>query len=151
MLIDLGFIWDNFLQVLILLILVTVVKTGLNIAILRGLGLMWQRAFFVGVVLGQLGEFSFLLVAMGTANGVVGDNDNRLLVTTIALSLVISPLWLSTARRLGDLAGHPTQGLRPVVRHVYSQQKRAARVHRYLAKRRWRKYVPPATSPAQKK
>lgn len=139
MLIDLRFIWDNLLQVAILLALVTVVKTALNVGILRLLGQPWAQAFYVGVVLAQIGEFSFLLVASGRSIGVVDDEAHRLLVTVIALSLVFSPLWLSIAKRLQELASsRPAEGLGPIVRQVVSHQRRATRVHIYIARRRWR-------------
>lgn len=138
LLIDFGFIWDNLLQVAILLVLVTVVKTALNVGILRLLGRPWPRAFYVGVVLAQIGEFSFVLVANGTAIGFVDDEANRLLVTVIALSLVISPLWLTIAKRLQDLASHPVEGLRPMLRRMAVHQRRTTRLHLYIARRRWR-------------
>ena len=142
LLIDLGFIWDNLLQVIILLLLVTVVKTAVNIGILRLLRLPLQQAFYIGVVIGQIGEFSFLLVATGTDSGVVDDATNRLLVAVIALSLVISPLWLTIARRLQHLASHPTEGLRPILQDIYSYLRRNARVHVYLVRRRLRALRP---------
>jgi CPA2 family monovalent cation:H+ antiporter-2 len=138
LLIDLGFIWDNLLQVIVLLLLVTVVKTAVNIGILRLLRLARPRSFYVGVVLGQIGEFSFLLVATGTSSGIVDEETNRLLIAVIALSLVISPLWLTTAKRLQHLATHPTEGVRAILRDMVTDQRRTTRVHLYLAKRRLR-------------
>ena len=104
LLIDLGYIWRNLGTVLVLLLVVTVGKTAMNVAILRLLGEPWPRAFLGGVVLGQIGEFSFVLAALGLSNGLVGPEAYRLVVAVIALSLMISPLWLDAARRLQALA-----------------------------------------------
>ena len=100
LLIDLDFIWANIGRVLAWLAIVTVVKTALNIGLLRALGQPWPRAFLAGVLLGQIGEFSFLLAAQGGAAGIVPEGQTPLLIAVVALSLLISPLWLATARRL---------------------------------------------------
>ncbi len=104
LLIDLGYIWRNLGSVLVLLLVVTLGKTAMNLGILRLLGEPWPRAFLIAVVLGQVGEFSFVLAALGLSNGLVGAEEHRLVVAVIALSLVISPLWLDAARRLHALA-----------------------------------------------
>lgn len=104
LLIDIHFIWDNLLAVLGILALVTIGKTAANITILRLLRQPWQRAFLVGVVIGQVGEFSFVLAAAGLANGILSPRLNQLMVAVIALSLMSSPLWLSVARRLHGMA-----------------------------------------------
>ncbi len=100
LLIDLNFIWDNLGRVLSWLAIVTVVKTALNIALIRALGQPWPRAFLAGVLLGQIGEFSFLLAAQGGVAGIVPAGQGPLVIAVVALSLLISPLWLLTARRL---------------------------------------------------
>lgn len=100
LLIDLDFIYANLGRVLSWLAIVTVVKTALNIMLIRATGRPWPQAFLAGVLLGQVGEFSFLLAAVGTDAGIVPPSDRSLLVAVIALSLLISPLWLATARRL---------------------------------------------------
>ena len=97
LLIDLNFIWHNLGRVLSWLVVVTVVKTALNIALIRILGQPWPRAFLAGVLLGQIGEFSFLLAAVGGDAGIVPEDEAPLVVAVVALSLLFSPLWLATA------------------------------------------------------
>ena len=104
LLIDLDYVWRHLGSILVLLIFVTLGKTAMNVGILRLLGEPWPRAFLIGVVLGQIGEFSFVLAALGLSNGLIAAADHRLVVAVIALSLVIGPLWLDVARRLRDLA-----------------------------------------------
>lgn len=100
LLLDLGYIWDNLGEVLVLLLLVTLAKSAMNIAVLRLLGESWQRAWIAGISIGQIGEFSFVLVATGFSVGFIQPEGQKLAVAIIALSLVTSPLWLLTARRL---------------------------------------------------
>ncbi len=125
LLIDLGFIWDNLGTVILLLGVVTVLKTAMNVGVLHLLGEPWQRAFLAGVVLGQVGEFSFLLVAAGTAAAILGPDDSFLIVSVIALSLVFSPLWLMTARRIHNLASGPTSALGPLLDEIYGREAHA--------------------------
>jgi monovalent cation:H+ antiporter-2, CPA2 family len=104
LLIDLHYIAQNWRQVLLVLLVVTLLKTTVNVAILHWLGEPWQRAFHSGVVLGQIGEFSFILVAAGLTAEVISQDGYRLMISVIALSLLISPMWLAIARRLHDAA-----------------------------------------------
>jgi CPA2 family monovalent cation:H+ antiporter-2 len=119
LLIDLNFIWANIGQVLSWLAVVTVVKTMLNIALFRLLGEAWPRAFLAGVLLGQIGEFSFLLAALGGSVGIVPPDQAPLLVAVIALSLLISPLWLGAARRLRRIAAPRSTTLGALLEQLY--------------------------------
>ena len=125
LLLDLQFLWANLGIVAVLVLLVTAGKTAANIAILRLVGEPWPRAFLAGTVMGQVGEFSFVLAAAGTAAGLLAADDYRLLVSVIALSLVASPLWLLTARRLEALAWSPGAGARFGLDSLYGKEARA--------------------------
>lgn len=104
LLIDINYIVENWKNVFIVLTVVTLLKTTVNVAILHWLGEPWQNSFHSGVVMGQLGEFSFILVAAGLAANAISPDGYRLMIAVIALSLLISPMWLAIARRLHDLA-----------------------------------------------
>ncbi|MDF3023880.1 MAG: cation/H(+) antiporter [Alphaproteobacteria bacterium] len=104
LLIDLDYIFANWKNVLLVLAIVTFLKTFVNVGILHLLGEPWRRAFHAGVVMGQLGEFSFILVAGGVAANVISPEGYDLMISVIALSLLISPMWLAVARRLHDMA-----------------------------------------------
>lgn len=104
LLIDIHFILQNWKTVLLVLAVVTVLKTVVNVTILRVLGEPWERAFHSGVVMAQVGEFSFIIVAAGLASQAITNEGYRLMIAVIALSLLISPMWLAVARHLHDLA-----------------------------------------------
>ena len=127
LLIDLAYIWDNLVSVLILLLLVTLGKTAMNIGVLRLLGEPWPRAFLTGTVLGQVGEFSFVIAALGLGNGLIDSGDHRLVVTIIALSLVISPLWLDVSRRLHGLAAGGISSLNGLLKGLYPDEAQVLR------------------------
>jgi len=100
LLIDLQYIWDNIGEVLLLLLAVTVLKTMLNIGLLHLLREPWPHAFVAGVMLAQVGEFSFVLGQTALAGGLIAQPEMRLIVAVTAFSLLISPLWMAAARRL---------------------------------------------------
>ena len=104
LLIDFAFILDNLLTVILIVAFVAVLKTGLNIVFIRLLGQPWPRAFLSGVVLAQLGEFSFVLAALALSVGTISDEAHRLIVAVTVLSLLTSPVWLESAHRLQRIA-----------------------------------------------
>ena len=94
-------------------------KTALNVGILRALGQSWQHAFLAGIMLAQIGEFSFLLSIVGVEHGIISRDDSRVVVAVTAMSLALSPLWVITARRLRDLATAGITSLGEILRLVY--------------------------------
>jgi monovalent cation:H+ antiporter-2, CPA2 family len=125
LLLDLGFIWDHLAEVMSILLVVTVLKTMMNVAVLRLLREPWPRAWIVGVSIGQIGEFSFVLVAAAVGAGLILDTGGRIAVSVIALSLMLSPLWLILARRLERLVGSNVQTLREYLRNLFAPEARA--------------------------
>ena len=100
LLINLDFIFSNMGTVLLILFMVTVFKTGLNIGVLRLAREPWPHVFIAGMLLAQIGEFSFLLGQTGVSSGLINREEGDIIIAVTALSLLISPLWLATARRL---------------------------------------------------
>lgn len=136
LLLDLNFIWTNIGTVLLVLLMVTVFKTALNIGALKILGEAWATAFLAGVSLAQIGEFSFLLAETGKSLKLLSNKDAKLVVAVTVLSLIISPFWLLTARRLHRLAGAGITSPREVLRAVYGREAKAvARMVRRLTVR----------------
>ncbi len=122
LLIDVRLIWQNVGIILAMLLVVTVLKTVLNVAILRVLRLPWAEAMVTGLVLAQVGEFSFLLAGAGVRTEIIEIGDFRLVITVTALSLAISSLWLAAARRLQDTAISQTAPARQVLSLVYGRE-----------------------------
>ena len=104
LLIDFVYIWENIWTVLFIVTFVAVFKTALNVVLIKALGESWPRAFLSGALLAQLGEFSFVLAALGLSVGVIGDPGYRLIVAVTVISLLGSPFWLETARRVHRIA-----------------------------------------------
>lgn len=102
LLIDLNYMWDNLALVLGLWFFVSVFKTALNVFILQLMGEQPQRAFMTSLSLAQVGEFSFVLGAAALASNVITPDLHRLVVAITVVSLVTSPLWMHTVRRLHE-------------------------------------------------
>ena len=122
LLLDLNFIWENLSKVLMILLFITLGKTALNISILHLLRQPWTMSFLSGVVLAQLGEFSFLLATVGEEVGIVNEYGTNLIVSLTVLSLILSPIWLSTAKRLHDLAPKRTTTLSHLLNLLYGHK-----------------------------
>ncbi len=84
LLIDITYIWQNIGLVLLMLLSVILGKTAINIVIIRVTGIDWRSAFIAGTALGQIGEFSFLLMAIGGGSGYVSRDISQLMITVIA-------------------------------------------------------------------
>ena len=145
LLIDLRFIADNLGTVLVLLLIVTLFKTAMNIGIMRLMGESWQRASLQGLTLSQLGEFSFLLAATGLSAGAIGEEQSRLVIAVTVLSLAISPVWLTSARRVHGLASRQIGSLRELINAAYGDEVKIVRrfviVTRMLARTSWNRAV----------
>ena len=122
LLIDLRFIWDNLATVLVIVAFITILKTALNVGLLGLFGEPWPRAFLSGVALAQIGEFSFVLAALGVSVGSVSPENYRLVVAVTVLSLIVSPFWLETARRLSRVALMGITSPREILRLVYGRE-----------------------------
>ena len=100
MLVDVSFITSHTMQVVLLVVAVLVGNTLLNGIILRFLGYRWRESVYAGAMLGQIGEFSFVLAAVGLTAGIISEIAYQYTIAVIALSLLVSPFWILAARRI---------------------------------------------------
>lgn len=122
LLMDLGFIWDNLLKVLLLLLLITFGKSMLNISILHILGQPWHISFLSGLLLAQMGEFAFVLTGVGEEAGILDENGKKLIISLAALSLAFSPIWLAGARRLLKASASDKEGFNELLDTAYGHE-----------------------------
>jgi CPA2 family monovalent cation:H+ antiporter-2 len=102
MLLDIDFVRQNIGAVSALLLLALLTGTLINGLILRALGYTWRASLYAGCILAPIGEFSFVLAAVGAQSGIVVDYGYQMAIGVIALSLVVSPMWMSLGRRIHD-------------------------------------------------
>jgi K+:H+ antiporter len=111
LLLDVNFIFQNLALVSAFVLCALILKSIANIVILYLVGMPWKTAYQAGLIMGQIGEFSFVLAAVGLANGVLDPVGYKLAISVIVLSLLFSPLWtravkqahVATEQRIGSL------------------------------------------------
>ncbi len=96
-LVDLKFFREHIALIGSLVGLVLVTNWLINAFILRLLGESWSHSIYAGALLAQIGEFSFVLAALGLQLGTIGDFAYQLTVAVIAVSLLLSPTWINLA------------------------------------------------------
>jgi CPA2 family monovalent cation:H+ antiporter-2 len=94
MLLDINFLLDNTGVVLILVLLAFVTNNLINTIIVRWQGESWKDSLYTGAILAQIGEFSFILGASASLSGMISDHTYQLIISTISVTLILSPLWI---------------------------------------------------------
>jgi CPA2 family monovalent cation:H+ antiporter-2 len=128
LLIDLAFVGSNLATVLLLTGFVFLLNSVINVGALRTVGAPWRVAFLAGFALAQVGEFAFVLAATGVASGLIGEEAQRTVVAVIALTMVMSPLWLGLARRLHALQAAPPERLSLLLARLARDEARVLRL-----------------------
>lgn len=100
MLVDLSFIQSHWIQVGILVLLAVVANTFINGLVLYALGENWADSLYTGTLLSQIGEFSFVLAAVGIQAHIISDYGYQMTIAVISLSLLISPAWIMFIKHL---------------------------------------------------
>lgn len=122
LLIDLNFIAENWTMLLAFVGGIIVLKSVLNVAILRLVGEPWETAFPAGIIMSQVGEFSFVTAAVGLRTSVIDYSAYQTVIAVIAVSLLISPFWLITVRRFHDVAEKGVANFRLALAEIYEDE-----------------------------
>lgn len=99
-LIDIAFLREHALAIALLVALVFLVNTLINTLVLRVIGHNWRESLYGGAVLSQIGEFSFILSAVGFQSEIISAYAYNLSIAVICLSLLLSPAWIAGVRKL---------------------------------------------------
>ena len=54
----------------------------------------WRESVYLGAVLSQIGEFSFVLGAIAYGSGIISEFAYQLTLSVISLTLLLSPFWI---------------------------------------------------------
>ena len=100
MMVDLQFMMDNAGLIVLLVVFVLFLNTFINAVILRLLGDPWRETLYVGALLAQIGEFGFVLAAVGINGHIITDYGYQLVISIITVTLLLSPAWILIMRRL---------------------------------------------------
>jgi CPA2 family monovalent cation:H+ antiporter-2 len=102
MLLDIGFFQDNYVQILIAVLGIFILKTitgtlssfltvgNLKYALMGGLGLF------------QIGEFSFVLAMVGKSVGLINDFFYQIFLSSSVITMIVTPLLISHSNKLSE-------------------------------------------------
>lgn len=110
LLVDLEFVWNNFLLITSGILFVTVGKMLINVCVLRLCRFQMKDSLIISVLLAHIGEFSFMLATTASKVGVINDYGLKFLTSLTALSLFLSPFWLLFAKKCSGMAENVTFG-----------------------------------------
>ena len=99
LLIDLEFLYEHWWKACLLVLVVLITNTLINALTLRMLRVPWRESLYAGALLSQIGEFSFVLAAVGKQSGIIEQYAYQMTVAIIALGLLVSPAWIALFRR----------------------------------------------------
>ena len=99
---DLALALDRVGAVAALTVALLACKAAVLIAIARALGYPPRLALQLGVLLAQGSEFSFVIIGIAVASGLLADGLGDTLVVAVALSMLVAPVAAGAGRRLLD-------------------------------------------------
>ena len=109
MLFDPSILLHQPLRLLLVLLIVLVGKSAAAFVIVRVFGKPVSTALTISASLAQVGEFSFILAALGVSLGILPVDAQSLILAAALLSITLNPLVFNTigavARRLGEAPG----------------------------------------------
>jgi CPA2 family monovalent cation:H+ antiporter-2 len=106
MLMDIGFLIQHWKNILLIVLIVFVINTAINTITLKLLGSKFRESLYAGSLLAQIGEFSFLIGAVGLSTGLILEFEYNLILSVISLTLLLSPLWIMFVRKIMHIDAH---------------------------------------------
>jgi len=100
MLVDLHFLAEHWLPILALVLATFLTNTLINAGTLHALGRGWRTSLYVGALLSQVGEFSFVLAAVGKDVGIITEFGYQMVLGVIVGTLILGPGWIAVLRPL---------------------------------------------------
>ncbi|MCB1642266.1 MAG: cation:proton antiporter, partial [Xanthomonadales bacterium] len=97
MLFDPAILWQEPLRVLLVVLAIMLGKTLAAFALVRMLGYPLHSALTVSISLAQIGEFSFILVGLGSSLGLLPAQAQSLILAGAMLSIAFNPLLFALA------------------------------------------------------
>ena len=92
---------ENFFTIVILAVTILSLKTIIIFTILR-IFTFTKRAVKTALTLAQVGEFSFAVFALASANGLISSEINQIMISVVILSLLFTSLTLRYVRDFTD-------------------------------------------------
>jgi CPA2 family monovalent cation:H+ antiporter-2 len=102
--------------VLATVVIIVLGKSVAALLIVRAFGHPWATSLTIAASLAQIGEFSFILAALGVTMGLLPEAGRDLILAGAMLSILLNPLFFAAVERPRARAEHPaTAAARPGV------------------------------------
>jgi CPA2 family monovalent cation:H+ antiporter-2 len=105
MLMDLGFLNENVLIILLIVAILIVLKTFTGFLSVLLLGHPIRVSFQTGLHLAQIGEFSFVLAIAGKSAGLLSENHYQLFLSASILTMVLTPFLFPASPIISSWVG----------------------------------------------
>ena len=109
MLLDVSFLINHWQQTAILVMAALITNIFINAIILKLSKFSWKESLYAGVLLSQIGEFSFVLAAVGHQASIINEYGYQLALCVISLSLLTSPIWIGMSKKWLKFDHSPTK------------------------------------------
>ena len=105
MTVDLSWLVQHLPTVALALLAIATLKIATTAGTLRALGNDWRHSLVAAVVVCQLGEFSLVVAAAASQNGLIDHDLQQLVVSTTFLSIMLTPPAIAAAVKWAHRAG----------------------------------------------
>ena len=99
LLVSLDFVLEHAMLVGFIAVAVLLGNTLINALIFHALGDPWRYSIYAGAHLAQIGEFSFVLAAVGVQSDLITSFEYQLVIAVISATLLLSPAWIGLIGR----------------------------------------------------
>lgn len=127
MLFDPAILVDRPVEVLITLMVIIFAKAIITFGIVRAFGYQIRTSLKISAGLAQIGEFSFILIALGTSLGLMPPEERNLILAGALFSIALNPILFNGVRRWCDTHADPAISARDNLAHLESSESSALR------------------------
>ena len=127
MLFDPAIIVERPVEVLITIFVIMVVKFIVTFGIVRAFGYQIRTSLKISAGLAQIGEFSFILIALGTSLGLMPPEERDLILAGALFSIALNPILFNGVRHWCDTHSDPAISARDNLAHLESGQRSTLR------------------------
>jgi CPA2 family monovalent cation:H+ antiporter-2 len=99
-LIDIDFVFQYAWTIILIVALVLAANTLAYAGIFHFLNIPIRHSLYMAALLAQIGEFSFFLALVGRQLSIIGDFAYQMTIVVIAISLLVSPMWIALFKKL---------------------------------------------------
>jgi CPA2 family monovalent cation:H+ antiporter-2 len=118
MLFDPSILIERPLDVMITVLVIIAVKALITFGIVRSFGYPMRTTLKISAGLAQIGEFSFILIALGTTLGLMPPEERNLILSGALFSIALNPICFNAVRRWCDTHSDPAISMRNNLSHL---------------------------------